>query len=262
MDAEHVDLVHAPPLRGVDLPRWGVLLVDARVCHQQVDVAHLRDCTLDRPSVGDVHLYPLAADLGRDRLHLLAAARTDDDVPAVTGQRPSDARADAAAAAGDECPHARHYARRRTPAISWSTASRCDGVMVRSLLSMSCLNRRRAFRCVALIREVSTEGADEEQVGQLEPSPGERDKRRKRGERDDQDRDHGEGADQGPWEVPGTTASSPAGRAQYVAVACSSVTSSSSATITRARVDTVANSRSASGGSVKFMRASFSWTTG
>jgi hypothetical protein len=67
--------------------------------------------------------------------------------------------------------------------------------MVRSLLSMSYLNRRRAFRCVALIREVSTEGADE-QVRQREPSPGERHKRRKRGERDDQDRDHGEGADQ------------------------------------------------------------------
>ena len=88
-----------------------MLLVDARVRDEQVDVARLRERALDRAAVGDVHLHPLAAHLVSDGLHLLAAARADNDVPAVAGERQSDPRANAAAAAGDECPHARHPTR-------------------------------------------------------------------------------------------------------------------------------------------------------
>ena len=97
-----------------------MLLVDARVRNEQVDVARLRDGALDRAAVGDVHLHPCAADLVRDRLDLLAAARADDDVPAVARERPRDPRADAAAAAGDERSHSdatyRDAAQSREPA--------------------------------------------------------------------------------------------------------------------------------------------------
>ena len=85
-----------------------MLLVDAGVRDQQVDLAGLRDRALDRAAISDVHLHPLAADLARDRLDLLAAARADNDLPAVARERPRDPRADAAAAAGDERPHGRH----------------------------------------------------------------------------------------------------------------------------------------------------------
>jgi len=62
-----------------------VLLVDARVRHEQIDLACLCDRALDGAEVGDVHLHPLAGDLVRNRLHLLAAARADDNIPAVAG---------------------------------------------------------------------------------------------------------------------------------------------------------------------------------
>jgi hypothetical protein len=85
-----------------------VLLVDARVRDQQVDLARCRDRPLNRAAVGDVDLHQLAADLLRDRLDLLAAARPDNDLPAINSERPRDPRADPAAAAGDERPHAPH----------------------------------------------------------------------------------------------------------------------------------------------------------
>ena len=82
-----------------------MLLVDASVRDEKLELARLDDGALDRAAVGDVHLHPCAADLRRDRLDLLAAARPDDDLPAVARERPRDPRADAAAAAGDERSH-------------------------------------------------------------------------------------------------------------------------------------------------------------
>jgi len=80
-------------------------LADTRVGDQEVDLAGLGGHPLDRSGIGDVDLHPLAADLRRDRLHLRAAARAHDDLPAVARQRPRDIGSDPAAAAGDERSH-------------------------------------------------------------------------------------------------------------------------------------------------------------
>ena len=80
-------------------------LADTRVGDQEVDLARVGDHPLDRGAIGDVDLHPLAIDLGRDRLHLRAAARAHDDLPAIAGQRPRDVRSDPAAAAGHKRSH-------------------------------------------------------------------------------------------------------------------------------------------------------------
>ena len=70
-----------------------MVIADARVRDEQIELARPRDRALDRAAISDVHLHPLAADLLRDRRDLLAAARADNDVPAVARERPRDARA-------------------------------------------------------------------------------------------------------------------------------------------------------------------------
>jgi hypothetical protein len=80
-------------------------LADTRVGDQKVDLARLGNHSLDRGAIGDVDLHPLATDLGRDRLHLRAAARAHDDLPAVARQHPRDIRSDPAAAPGDKRSH-------------------------------------------------------------------------------------------------------------------------------------------------------------
>jgi hypothetical protein len=112
MDPEHVDLVDVPPVGRVGLPGRSPRAHDAGIRDEQVHLPCVGDRTLDRMAVGDVHLHPPPTDLLRNGLHLLAAACTHDDIPAIARERLRDPSADAAPTTGDEGPHARQLIRR------------------------------------------------------------------------------------------------------------------------------------------------------
>jgi hypothetical protein len=102
MDAEDVDLEDLPPLVRIELPRLAAVAA-AGVRDEQVDRVGLPGPALDVGLLRDVADERMAADLRRDRLHLLGRARRDPDVHAGARQLVRDVRADPAAAAGDEC---------------------------------------------------------------------------------------------------------------------------------------------------------------
>src|SRR5207247_5235340 len=94
---EDVDLEDVPPVAGIDLPRFLLADVSPSVCHEEVDRPqlnlHLLDHRLDGGTIGDVGDDREAADLARDRLHLVAGAGADGDARSCRGALARDALA-------------------------------------------------------------------------------------------------------------------------------------------------------------------------
>ena len=104
MHAEHVHLVHAPPLVDVELPLGRRVDPDAGIRDEQVDrPARLRrDPARDVFTARDVADEREPADLARDRLDLLRRPPGDRDAHPRLGELPRDRGADPAAAARDQ----------------------------------------------------------------------------------------------------------------------------------------------------------------
>ena len=100
VDAEHVHLERVPPLVrvGERIRRPG----DARVAHEQVDVADLRCPALDVLSLRHVADKRAAVDLPGDVLDLFRGAPGDRHLHARVGELARDVLADPTSAARDE----------------------------------------------------------------------------------------------------------------------------------------------------------------
>ena len=106
IDAEHVDLEHAPPVVRFHFPRARFLGVDARVRGEQVDrPERALDGThhrVDGVARRDVRDHGVRVDLQRERLELVAGTCRHGDARARGGELARDVRADPASAACDQ----------------------------------------------------------------------------------------------------------------------------------------------------------------
>jgi hypothetical protein len=95
--ADHVDVVHAPPLLGVGLGDRRGAEGATRVVHEYVDpLAHLGGECRHGVGVGDVADDCPAADVGRERLDAVDAPGRADHLEPLGGQSPGGGRTDPA----------------------------------------------------------------------------------------------------------------------------------------------------------------------